>query len=380
MVHMSGISSRPIPSKSHFFQIGVENRRLGLNLSSPPKRVPLKIQGRPRDARLTTKPLHTHSNSLAEASSAMATQTGIATSKVIILVLGAGMTGPMILGKTNWSDIISTVQEVLIKRENGEAAGQGFDNASVQAQILRLAQEVRQMHGGRQITVLNGSSQNNSLASYIIPIAVVGAAGYGYMWWKGWSFSDIMYVTKRNMANAVSSFTNQLEQVSAAVAAAKKHLAQRMEKLNDKLDEQKEITGAIKFEVSEVRENLAQMGMDIESVQRLVEGLGSKIDNIEGKQDLTNAGVVYLCQFVQGLAGAQKPELLQYSSGKARLERSASSGLRSSGLKELQYITEALQSERFSKSADGDTVSNATENIPEIITPGGAVHRTLRCA
>ena len=69
---------------------------------------------------------------------------------------------------------------------------------------------------------------------------------------------------------------------------------------------------------------------------------GSKIDKIEGKQvsfrlffffdltekldgfiiwlmrmslwqDLTNAGVVYLCHFVQGLAGAgsQKPELLQ---------------------------------------------------------------------
>lgn len=34
-----------------------------------------------------------------------------------------------------------------------------------------------------------------------------------------------------------------------SVQAAKKHLTQRMEKLNDKLDEQKEVTGAIKFEV-----------------------------------------------------------------------------------------------------------------------------------
>lgn len=310
----------------------------------------------------------------------MATQTGIATSKVIILVLGAGMTGPLILGKGSLSDVISNLQEALFKGEKGGAEGQSSDNAAIQAQILRLAQEVRQMYGGRQITVVNGSEQNNSLASYIIPIAVVGAAGYCYMWWKGWSFSDIMYVTKRNMANAVSSFTQQLEQVSAAVAAAKKHLAQRMEKLNSKLDEQKEVTGAIKFEVSEVRENLAQMGLDIEGVQRLVEGLGSKIDTIEGKQDLTNAGVVYLCHFVQGLAGAQKPELLQAFPGKARLERSPSSGLGLSGLKELQYFKEALQTERLSKPADRDTISQTAENTPEFISPGGTVHRALRCA
>ncbi|KAI5076660.1 hypothetical protein GOP47_0008725 [Adiantum capillus-veneris] len=244
---------------------------------------------------------------------AMVLQTGIAPTKVIILMLGAGMAGPMVFGKTGLSDIITNIQEALFKFENGEA-GQSSDNAAIQAQISRLAHEVRQLYGGRQITVVNGSDQNMNLSSYIIPIAVVGAAGYCYMWWKGWSLSDIMYVTKRNMANAVSSFTKQLEQVSAAVAAAKKHLTQRMEKLNDKLDEQKAVTGAIKFEVSEVRENLAQMGIDIENVQQLVEGLGSKIDTIEGKQDLTNAGVVYLCHFVQGLAGGRRPELLQLAS------------------------------------------------------------------
>lgn len=310
----------------------------------------------------------------------MATQTGIATTKVIVLVLGAGVTGHVILGKASLSDVIANIQEALFKGDKADTTGQSSDNAAVQAQILRLAQEVRQLYGGRQITVVNASDQNNSLASYVVPLVVVGAAGYCYMWWKGWSLSDIMYVTKRNMANAVSNFTKQLEQVSTALAAAKKLLTQRMEKLNDKMDEQKEITGAIRFEVGEIRENLAQMGIDVDSVQRLVEGLGTKIDKIEGKQDLTNAGVVYLCQFVQGLAGAQKPEFLQSFSGKARLERSPSSAIGLTGLKELQYFTEALQSDRTSKSSDGDTISNTTEFAPEITTPGGTVHRTLKCS
>lgn len=310
----------------------------------------------------------------------MATQTGIATSKVIILVLGAGVTGHIVLGKATLSDIIATLQETLFKGNKGDTAGQTSDNAAIQAQIVRLAQEIKHLYGGRQITVVNGSSdQNNNLASYIIPVAIVGAAGYCYMWWKGWSFSDLMYVTKRNMANAVSSFTKQLEQVSTALAATKRHLTQRMEKLNDKLDEQKEMTGAIRFEVGEVREDLARMGIDIECVQRLVEGLETKIDKIEGKQDVTNAGVIYLCQFVRGLAGGQKPELLQPFSTKSRLERSPSSVIGVSGLKELQYITEALQAEKNAKSGDGNMVPSNTESMPENTTPGGAVHRTMKC-
>lgn len=37
---------------------------------------------------------------------------------------------------------------------------------------------------------------------------------------QGISFSDLMYVTKRNMANAVSNLTKHLEQVSDALAVS----------------------------------------------------------------------------------------------------------------------------------------------------------------
>lgn len=37
---------------------------------------------------------------------------------------------------------------------------------------------------------------------------------------QGLSFTDLMYVTKRNMTNAVSSLTKNLEQVSAALAVS----------------------------------------------------------------------------------------------------------------------------------------------------------------
>lgn len=38
---------------------------------------------------------------------------------------------------------------------------------------------------------------------------------------QGLSFSDVMYVTKHNMANAVASVSKQLEHVSEALAVSK---------------------------------------------------------------------------------------------------------------------------------------------------------------
>lgn len=38
---------------------------------------------------------------------------------------------------------------------------------------------------------------------------------------QGWSFSDMMYVTKHNMANAVASVSKQLDNVTEALAVSK---------------------------------------------------------------------------------------------------------------------------------------------------------------
>lgn len=90
-------------------------------------------------------------------------------------------------------------------------------------------------------------------SSYLMPAAALGAMGYCYMWWKvrsilliqvykffwvdvfsfnqvdscfvffllqGLSFSDVMFVTKSNMATAVSTVSKQLENVSEALAVS----------------------------------------------------------------------------------------------------------------------------------------------------------------
>ncbi|MFS7921889.1 hypothetical protein Hanom_Chr03g00242231 [Helianthus anomalus] len=110
-----------------------------------------------------------------------------------------------------------------------------------------------------------------------MPAAALGAMGYCYMWWKGLSLSDVMFVTKSNMANAVSTVSKQLENVSDALVSTKRHLSKRLENLDWKLDEQKEISKLIADDVNDVKSNLNQIGYDIDMIHQMMAGLVSFI-------------------------------------------------------------------------------------------------------
>ncbi|KAF6159954.1 hypothetical protein GIB67_033038 [Kingdonia uniflora] len=230
----------------------------------------------------------------------MAVQAGIGLSR-ILLICGAGYTGTIVLRNGKMSDILGELQK-LVKRMESSEDGSNTDSDSsdaIAAQIRRLGAEIRMMGNSRQITVLNAESgQMGNLSALVMPAVALGTLGYGYMWWKGLSFSDLMYVTKKGMASAVSNMTKHLEKVSAALETTKKHLTQRIMNLDGKLDDQKEMSKLIKNEVTDVRTDLSRIGIDLNSLHQIVTGLDDKIFSLEEKQDFANAGVWYLCNFI----------------------------------------------------------------------------------
>ncbi|KAL6556138.1 hypothetical protein OROGR_005426 [Orobanche gracilis] len=240
----------------------------------------------------------------------MAMHAGIGLSRIIFIV-GAGYTGTILVKNGKFSDLLGELQNLVKGMENkGESVGDSDHSDAIVAQVRRLAMEVRKIADARQITVLNGNSGQSNLTSLLMPAAALGVIGYGYMWWKGLSFSDLMYVTKQNMANAVTNLTKHLDHVSEALAATKRHLTQRIENLDGKLDEQVEISKLIRNEVNDVRGDVSQIGFDLDELQRMVSGLDGKLLSLEGKQELANAGVMYLCGIVNGRK-VKMPEMLQ---------------------------------------------------------------------
>ncbi|WCJ32487.1 hypothetical protein M5689_013907 [Euphorbia peplus] len=230
----------------------------------------------------------------------MAMHSGMGFSKLVML-LGAGYTGTILFNNGKLSSLIGELQSLVqgLEKSGEHPDGDSDYSDAIAQQIKRLAMEIRNIANQRQITVLNGGSgQMGYLSNLIVPTAAAGALGYGYMWWKGLKLSDLMYVTKKSMANAVSNLTKHLEQVSEALSAAKVHLTQRIQHLDDKMDSQKEISKAIQNDVNAASENLSQIGSELWQLQCLVSGLDGKIGSLEEKQDLANMGVLYLCNFV----------------------------------------------------------------------------------
>ncbi|KAK3026687.1 hypothetical protein RJ639_041534 [Escallonia herrerae] len=292
----------------------------------------------------------------------MAMQVGISFSRIILLA-GAGYTGTILLKNGKLSDLLSELQSLLNKSESKEdsADGEGVSEA-VAAQIRRLALEVRQLASRQQI-IYGPSGQYGNMTNLIIPAAALGTLGYGYMWWKGLSFSDLMYVTKRNMASAVSNLTKHLEHVSDALAATKKHLTQRIENLDGKMDEQVEISKLIRNEVTDVRGDLSNIGYDLDELQRMVNGL-----------DFANAGVLWLVNFANG---NKMPEPLQEQFklvGKSRAFLTSSE----QGFKGLKGIVGVLEAADSNGSKTDDTAQDSSyklDNQPRNLTR----HTSLKC-
>ncbi|CAL5438586.1 unnamed protein product [Camellia sinensis] len=191
-------------------------------------------------------------------------QTSMGLSKILILV-GA---------------IRSWLKRSLVKgmEKNGESSeSDSYVSHAIASQITAILNHVPSV----AMTELDlKHMRSGNMTSLIVPAVAVGALCYGCMWWKGLTFSDLMYVTKRNMANAVSNLTKHLE------SAKKRHLTQRIENLDGKLDEQVEISKLIKNEVTDVRGDLSQIGFDLDALQRIVSSLDGKIYSLEDKQGL----------------------------------------------------------------------------------------------
>lgn len=260
------------------------------------------------------------------------------------------------------SELISQLQELLGGVDEVGVSSHKYDTALIAAQVRQLAQEIKELTLSNPVTIFNGNSASSgSFSSYLVPAAALGAMGYCYMWWKGWSFSDVMFVTKSNMANAVATVSKQLEHVSETLASTKRHLSKRLETLDWKVEEQHETSKLIANNVNEMKSSLSQIGLDVETIHQLVSGLEGKIELLEGKQDVTNSGLWYLCHIAGGVKDGINTKLFQDVGSKPTIDSAGTQGEKS--LKGLQFIAETKESIEIDKQLTMSKKKNDLDNV-----------------
>ncbi|CAI7823327.1 unnamed protein product, partial [Closterium sp. NIES-54] len=273
--------------------------------------------------------------------------------------------GVSILGPAKFADLLRDITRVVSKHlktiEDGSDSKRDHTddvNMALIDQVHKLSLQVQQLStSSRPITVVNAppAQQQGSIVGYVIPVAVIGAAGYGVMWWKGWRVSDLMYVTRRGMDQAVKVMGAKVTELQAALDTAKKQLAGRLEGVSKSVAEGLKMQAVIKKDVIEVKGVVTSVSRDLDNMHGLVEGMDTKLASLEQKQDIATRGVLLLCSFVsrglqgnpgnqellKGLADMSQMAVPQLAMGKGA---AAGGAVGLSGLKELEFISSALES------------------------------------
>ncbi|KAL5725010.1 hypothetical protein ACHQM5_008207 [Ranunculus cassubicifolius] len=204
----------------------------------------------------------------------------IGLSRMLLLTVGGTwFANSVILKDGKLADLLSLIKESITSTPESVTA----TKKSLEDLLHQLEKDLGLLReAGREVVVINGEGNGNG--TRLLSFAAAGVVGYGYLRWKGLSLSQIMYVTKQRMEQAVDSMKKQLEQVNQTIMAVRRHLIQRIEGLDDKLDEQKEMSHLIKNEVTDVRTDISLIRSDLEMLQKMVSSLDGNMNTLEAKQ------------------------------------------------------------------------------------------------
>ncbi|BFG16072.1 hypothetical protein CerSpe_023460 [Prunus speciosa] len=231
--------------------------------------------------------------------------------KLTILV-GAGILGSVLAKEGRVSDLVSGAFKIAWKqiiRNDQTPSVKKPHNDSLMAQMNNLRQELQIMASSRPVTIVT-TSRTGTRYGIIIVVVVVGA---GYIWWKGWKLPDMMFATRRSLSDACGSVGSQLESVYSSVAATKRALSSQMDGAEHSLEESIEFNTRTQQEAIEVRERANAVCENIREFQHAVQTLETKINVIEGNQDVTANGVWKLCDYALNIEKGGTVERIQAS-------------------------------------------------------------------
>ncbi|KAK4357651.1 hypothetical protein RND71_023261 [Anisodus tanguticus] len=232
----------------------------------------------------------------------------------LTIIVGAGIVGSVLAKEgrlPNVSDIFSGAFKIALKgirQDNSTNSTPKPRNDSLLQQVNSLRQELQLLASNRSVTIVTSSGSGSSRYTIIIVVVVMG---YGYVWWKGWKLPEFMFATRRSLSDACGSVSKQLESVYSSIAATKRHLTSRIDRVDSKIDECVDNTAATRDEVSEIRGKVRTFGEDVQSVHLVVQSLETKISRIEGRQNETNFGVGKLVAFVRSIETNRAKEQIE---------------------------------------------------------------------
>ncbi|XVF43014.1 hypothetical protein PTKIN_Ptkin02bG0006400 [Pterospermum kingtungense] len=164
----------------------------------------------------------------------------------------------------------------------------------------------------------------------------------------GISFSEFLWVTKRNLAVAVEDVRKHLDSLLDTFSAAKRQLIQRIQNVDDKIEIQNEILKKIQESVK----HLTQSIRNLEDKRKTKEGISKHIQESVEEAYINPSNIEYDLDELQSVisdgSSQGKPDpagiggVLRDHIGKELIRFSKAIGVKDSNMAELLAIREAL--------------------------------------
>uniref|UniRef100_A0A1D1XNJ3 30S ribosomal protein S5 n=1 Tax=Anthurium amnicola TaxID=1678845 RepID=A0A1D1XNJ3_9ARAE len=243
----------------------------------------------------------------------------------LAILVGAGVAGAVLAKEESLfsiTDLFSGAFKIFRKHLQQDKAGSSVpvrpQNEFLLSQVNNLRQQLQSLQSSGPVTIVTGGSSGSGTFS-VTAIIVVGAFGYGYIWWKGWKLPDMMFVTRRSLSDARNNVAKQLDVISSSISSTKRHLSSRIDRVDCSLNDCIDLSVATRDEVSNLHGELSGIHTEVENVHVKVRTLETKLGRIGGSQDLTTRGIRHLCEFVMNLERGRNQERIMASPSSARL-------------------------------------------------------------
>lgn len=240
--------------------------------------------------------------------------------RALTMIVGAGYGGTYLYNNVTPESVRGLVADLVLRDSrsgsNRSADGRGphdvADSGAVDAiaaQVERLSREV-QRSSARPVVVYGGNDSFTSsivdklaLAGWAISIVSVGTGVAYFCYWRGYSFRDLLWVSRSTFNTTVDCITSGVKQLSASVASVRRDLTDKLLSLEYRVENvQVGLENKIESEVADVKNSVEGVGHDVEIVHNLLSGVNDRIELLDGKLDTATSGILALVRVVSSLA------------------------------------------------------------------------------
>mmetsp|Transcript_11133 Transcript_11133/g.34124 ORF Transcript_11133/g.34124 Transcript_11133/m.34124 type:complete len:361 (+) Transcript_11133:136-1218(+) len=250
---------------------------------------------------------------------------GVPAGRAAVLMVGSGITGAYVLENRTWlGDFVRG------SLRGGDGGGDGAAVKELVKNVEALAEAAgrSQVPSMSPITIIdsksNSSSGNVNTVMIGAGVAALSTAAL-LLYLKRKLLASHLWVSKNTFMDTLQKMQDNVQRLSGHMQSVRNELTSRIFQVETKLsDNAAQIEAKVEDEVGHAKKRIAVVGMSVEEVQNVVDGLQKRLDDLQAKVTYANRGILLLCSIVGSIPQPERKsrrmwdELRRFTGGNAQ--------------------------------------------------------------